>query len=1403
MEFDKIASVNNPVFISPKNDVKKSAIKPQTQEEAPKQDVKKAPVDPKYWQNIAFKGKCSANTGAVDNNNTCAIEDDTASYFEEGKKKIYSHLTWKSAELKESYISKLKTLIPKGKAAMQKYVDCCCYSVNVWPDEKGQQFMALAEEMLDLIPETDDNTMRSFCGLMENCVNCKPEYVEEYKDFLKFFLADDTLSPENKIRWYRYAYSVDNLEKTNDENRMSMQAFGDYISCAKDEKELFDLTRVELPTKSMAELSALIKNEKLSTENAIAMIKEADSWDGRKEKDDFLNLISLIYTDSIENNDDTSVEFCRNIYSNKFIHSKPMPKEAYDLISQKDAFKKGVADWFMENAEKSSYTIFSRFSHFNEILDCITPENFDDLKACSDESVKNGNTFRVEFANEYKNPKTGLFDKAIYDATKEYIKKKSAKNDVFSMSWGYERPSSIIKASVDMQTGEISPVAISFVDKHFLGIEDDSKAAKLKKSLLKKIKGGKRSTSYYTNNMYEDYQIADIINMLKDNAGTFNPKNLKCMSKLLEIPNSSFAVDFSFFDKAKDENGVIDDWKFDFLFNAFKNSKNSNFVSKTAQDFDKYSSDELRMAYDTALDFFKDSRQVVPNFSQFLKYCWGDGEEKINNAIFVKDICAVTNGRVALSDSLFELTKKEENKDFIFEFIEKHPILLRTSGINPFIDSASKLLNENGSLDEFAKEQMDRYANKSINFFYFNRLYEACITNKDNPKDGFLQKDFDKVASLLKSGSFGWISVEPKTLIDIMNNEISPIGLQFKEKVSLLNLFMGLKNNADTKDFDSDFVNEMINALDKSIRCDNVYLPISDEVRQTFNTDIIGNKKPKGEDYTEFEKTMIDAVPYFESLQDGLKTTYPMDKFLEDLSSLCDSEEKIKILKAKTGISTIRDDSSNPLKITGYNGIFVLDELDCNDDFQNKLYKLIHKFMYENEVKTGNIKLDDELNKIIKACPEFINTIGKKQHGTHKHTLDIHSLLVLARSISNPDYLKLDSVDKTMLKVAAIFHDIAKAKGTVDTGHQEPSSVYTRSIVKKFFGNEDTRDRIYELIRNHHWLGEYANSSDKEKCAKEIAYKFRRHDDFDIAKIMAKADLMSVSESFYDSRKGALEDKNLEPIQKFLDKFYGSGCAIISDYPLNEVISDKHIQTKDGREYKVINFHEIDDDTDLSEFGFQKGKTKKDVNFLVHMVPEHNMKGGLVTVDMLTSPVNGGVLSESIITPEYKRTYCDRKCGVILSEINANLVNMNNSNQGSGNEKDFNNIIELVFGWNKNRDNFKNGFLNALGFEEGEISDKEYGDFYKKNILSKKSYSEFSSSKEYTLGNRKITGKDVVNAIKAYQDSLIDKNETKHNELVGYIPKIKAVVAKEKTLDDVPNELLDFAYENKLPVVLI
>ena len=546
---------------------------------------------------------------------------------------------------------------------------------------------------------------------------------------------------------------------------------------------------------------------------------------------------------------------------------------------------------------------------------------------------------------------------------------------------------------------------------------------------------------------------------------------------------------------------------------------------------------------------------------------------------------------------------------------------------------------------------------------------------------------------------------------------------------------------------------------------------------------------------------MVKSIPLLKTLSGGLPLLYSRKNFIEDLSSTLNTEEKQDAFSKAAGVDLYCDEKTG--KILFYDGIIDIEKLDKDSDE----YKLCHKFFYENEVQTKDKKFNSEMNKIIKAAPEFLNTVGKKQHGTHKYSLDIHQLLVLAESINNPDYKKLRNIDKIALKSVAIFHDIMKKEDTIDKGHQYTSADSAKQISNKFFNNDSFKDRFFELVKNHHWLELYSKNPKRKDAANEAAFNFRRIGDFEVAKIMARADLKAVSDEFYGYLKNALDKEKISQIEDALVNMYSEGNVIYSDYPISEKMLNNHKETLNGTEYKVINFNEIDDNEDLGKYGFLSGKTKKDAFLLVHMVDDGSKLGmNLNTVKALINSSKQGVLSESLITPKDKVTYCDRKYGLLLSQENVNIICADKWNQGSGAKKSQEDAIHQMFNYNERRELALKKILGNLGIDKEELKKEDVANFYKM-LAPKTSILQFSDSKDYLIGNKKIKGKKIKEAIYKYQKQLIvtDKFDSHYinNEVVGYAPKIKGVIAKEKSLKDVPKELLDFADKNNLPIVLI
>lgn len=902
----------------------------------------------------------------------------------------------------------------------------------------------------------------------------------------------------------------------------------------------------------------------------------------------------------------------------------------------------------------------------------------------------------------------------------------------------------IAKSCIDLTTGDFSPEADEVLEMIY------RPEKKFRLLSFAKDHSSKYKKLLRLKNEIEIYGLSDFMDSLKDKKGSFNKKNLKCLKKLLVLKSYDYGYSAipEIVNLLKDKDGVVDRNKYECALNILKNTKS-------------YSS----------------TKDIIKELSEFS----------------------------AKSESNMKLSK----------ILSKY--ITNQEGLNCLNNLYNKHKQPDGSLPDYIRDKIIIFAKARGSLYSLEETYNACLKNDTgNFKDDFDFETFNKVIDLMeyeyklyrKANNFSYnstCSITGPQYIDILNQNLKLDGLPFKNKVEIINILTAIRNYTSQHNISGyEFIDNTISDIDTNLSMDNISLPITPEVKSDFIKNVLNSNNSN--ELTNFEKIIKSSVPFLESLENGLPITYPREKFLRDLSDICQTDEDIKLLQEKTGILPITQTKDNRTIITGYNDLIKLDGLDKSNPLEKRIYDCMYKFMYENTVNTGKKELDEQLNYIIKACPEFINTIGKKQHNNHKYTLDIHSLLVMAYSISNEDYLtKLNESDRTMIKLAGIFHDIIKKENEPDKGHQNQSSLYARSIVKKFFNNPEHKDRLCEIVQNHHWLEELMTSDDKETKSKELAFKFRRPNDFEIAKIMAKSDLKAVSPAFYEGNKESLNPDNFKAIENNLKLLYSTGNAIFTDYFRFPEKLTEHTETKDGIEYKVVNFHKIKADDDLSEYGFLNGLKKEDVRFLVHMVDSNNIYHDLKTVQLLTSPLNGGVLSESLISPLYKKTYGDRQFGVILSQINTNIVNENNTNQGSGYQKDFYKLLNLIFdkSYKDTRQNFRNCLLENLNINPKNITDEEYEHFYRNVLANKTSLLQINQEKEYNIGSYNFKGSELIDAIKKYQDNLIDKEEKEHNELVGFTPKIQAVIAKTDCLNNVPADLLKFAKENNYPVVLI
>lgn len=1082
--------------------------------------------------------------------------------------------------------------------------------------------------------------------------------------------------------------------------------------------------------------------------------------------------------DEIQDDEPKKVLF--NRFFDKDMFYGIMPVSKIKRFLDKDAiFINQLFDYFATKKEPK-YPVFDFMfveSRLSDLLLHVNTSNFEEFKqATENERVKG--CFAI--GDRYLNPKTKLFDKSIMDAVLALNQNKKFKEDY---DWTPSTAANTVFSAVDETTQKITPFFDEIIEAFYpeTANEDDN---------------------FSYNGL--DSGLRFLIFRLKDKNGDVTKEKvdlMKLILKTLRESNEWSRVTFSeladliFALRTTDEKS-IDETKKNIALEIIKETDSIKDAQVVVKCLGSYSTDKQGVLFDTYKELKPGDNFEYSALPSIIEFCSNDEHEILNDKLeYVKKILEAKQF-VQVSNLFLILKEHPELENFVQELM---PIISVWSDIDELLEALVDL-NENGELlsSEHKKGKFKDYYSKADGYLAdFNYLYESCKKNDD-----FNDDLFDKSLQLLQisneavSGTFDY---SPAFFFDILNGTFDISSYPYSTKLECLETLKELEAHIYTENIQGfDSIRTSISKIENNLNCDDIIASIDEPTKFEFIKNVLASN-PIGCELTRFEKVLVESIPLLETMTDGLELEYSRKDFLNDLNSLCMDDDSLKIL-SKAGMTPIYLGST----ITGYNGLINIDKLDVSNPEEKIIYDLMHKFIYENKVNTKNSDLNEQLNIVLRACPEFINTIGKKQHGTQKYTVDIHSLLVLAYSINNPAYnSNLTPLDKSLLKLTAIVHDIIKPEGEVDKTHQHTSANQARILGKKFFKSQNMIDRFYNLVNNHHWTEEYANAQDKDYKAKELAFRFRIPNDFEIAKIMADSDIKSVNDFFYERLKHCLDLEHTEPIQKRIDDLYKYGNAIFTDGIISPNKLNAYMQERDGKLYRVLNFDEIDENADMGEYGFLKGKKKEDINLLVHMVDAEFLYNNLNDVKKLSSPINGGVLSTSLISPVAKKTYLNRKFGVVLQQDNTGVLNMLKENQASGVQKDFSQIMFFVFNDRYRRTLYRKNLLTHLGLNHCLITDEEYKTFYRENLASKNSLNEISETKKYKVGEHSFTGLQLKTALKKLQDDLIDKDEIFHNEIVCYTPKITAVIAKVKTFDKIPNDVLRFADENNLTIILM
>ena len=875
-------------------------------------------------------------------------------------------------------------------------------------------------------------------------------------------------------------------------------------------------------------------------------------------------------------------------------------------------------------------------------------------------------------------------------------------------------------------------------------------------------RGGYRNISTVLDKLSADKDILKDEDISKDIA--------RMLSIIINKPQADLAVEFLSHKEIYQNK--------DFMHHAkeilFYTEYTSDFLTKK-RGIEKFLSNKEVMKNENALKYFADAIHAIYGINQLqvLSEILSH-EELYSNPDFMQ------NCRYIVYNSPKEAARAKIK--IIRRFLSDKDLKNNKEAIKEF----SKLLA--GTSYDFYCELM-QYRDK-----YFKRIMKEALGVFSAEQIVYLVLN-DTIFDILNSKEFN----KNKKYIKQINNA----GFKLTDRNDFINKLLNqyydnystasLKSRRERLDFyqriitDEILDSETIKALDleeeiKQLQKYLGHIIIPNEVSKKDGIDMMkgffANNSP------ELDKTLKNA-DFTQYGHTGLPLAYPREQFVSDLKELLDGldEKKQNEILNKLNIT---------LKNGGYNGIINLDGLSLQG-IEGKVLKLANKFIKENSILTGDENLDNALNSLIKGIPEFINVIGKKQHSTHDYTLDIHILKVLQEALNNPEYKKLTTEEQFCLKFAVIMHDIAKPEGEKDDEHPYLSALYAYDILNKSAIKlpYEMKNRIFELIKNHHWLADYNNN---KKTIGEIAGLFRRKGDFKISQIITEADLKSVDKKhyFYNKYLSALSD-SIKPIEEKIDEINKFGQIILT----NKIINPKKLAQKatveyKGNKYQVVDFTKLGENENLFEYGFEPDTTPKNFRLLVHTV-HYEGSSNLENVWYLGNPCFEGFLCASYVTPKNHPTYNNNKFGVSLETENINIANATPYNQGSGSSKNFKNFIDIITSpINEHRTFIPNSIKKYLS-----IQDSEYSALY--NQIQRLKY---ISQPDNIDSISEFQGKKLKQAISKAQDSIIKKKD-EHNEINMLNPKINAFVAKVNSIDEIPQPFLEFAQKHNLPIYIL
>ena len=286
----------------------------------------------------------------------------------------------------------------------------------------------------------------------------------------------------------------------------------------------------------------------------------------------------------------------------------------------------------------------------------------------------------------------------------------------------------------------------------------------------------------------------------------------------------------------------------------------------------------------------------------------------------------------------------------------------------------------------------------------------------------------------------------------------------------------------------------------------------------------------------------------------GIKLEYPRQNFKENILSAIKNlpDEKQNEILSKFGLNKKDENILSGLPV------FIENNRNLNST-EKIINEEIKKFLKENKIISpkGYEEYQTSLESICQTFPEFMFTVGSKQHQGHSKYLAEHMLMAVQENMKNPLYKTLSSSDKKVLGISTLLHDLNKIECSKDALHPLTSSESVNSIVQRMGDLTTTeRNRIINLVENHHWLTKIRDmNSVDSNIVSDLAFKFRHSNDFKMAKIFAESDLKSVNDSFFSIYGNKLNSETVKAVEKEIEKLHSKGRLVFTaDITLDKAI---------------------------------------------------------------------------------------------------------------------------------------------------------------------------------------------------------------------------------------------------------